>query len=157
MIVARAKALSDNKKQLTKFVLIGGLAVLTDLACYYILLNLIPAELVVYGLDNEAVSKSLSFLCGLCVTYWLNKHWTWRRKDRDNGRLMRFLLVYGLSLAINVGINSWLLELLHTQPMWANVPFKYFVAFAGATGSCSVFNFLGQKFWIFTAGDKEGS
>ena len=42
MVVARAKALSENKKQLTKFVLIGGLAVLTDLACYYLFLRLLP-------------------------------------------------------------------------------------------------------------------
>jgi hypothetical protein len=33
--------------------------------------------------------------------------------------------------------------------MLAEVPFKYFIAFAGATGFCATFNFLGQKFWIF--------
>jgi putative flippase GtrA len=155
MVVARAKALSENKKQLTKFVLIGGLAVLTDLACYYIFLNLFPADAFGETLDNEAVSKSLSFLCGLSVTYWFNKRWTWRRKDRDTGRLMRFLLIYGISLLLNVGINSGLLHLLHTQAWLAEVPFKYFFAFAGATGSCSVFNFVGQKFWIFRPGEEE--
>lgn len=149
MIVTRARALSDNRKQLTKFVLIGGLAVLTDLACYYGFLNLIPADAFGPPLDNEAVSKSLSFLCGLSVTYWLNKIWTWRRKDRDTRRLMRFLLIYGISLVLNVGINSGLLHLLHTHAVFASVPFKYFIAFVGATGSCSVFNFLCQKYWIF--------
>lgn len=153
MVVSRAKALSENKKQLTKFVLIGGLAVITDLACYYILLNLIPAGTFAPPLTNEAVSKSLSFLCGLSVTYWFNKRWTWRKKDRDNTRLVRFLLVYGLSLVLNVGINSGMLGLLHAQPMLADVPGKYLVAFVGATGACSIFNFLGQKFWIFRPGE----
>lgn len=153
MVVARAKALSENKKQLTKFVLIGGLAVLTDLAFYYVFLNLIPADSFTPPLTNEAVSKCLSFLCGLSVTYWFNKSWTWRQKDRDNARLMRFLLVYGISLALNVGINSGLLDLLHSQAVLARVPYKYFVAFAGATGACSAFNFLGQKFWIFRPGE----
>lgn len=156
MVVARAKALSENKKQLTKFVLIGGLAVLTDLACYYLFLNLIPSDAFAPPLDNEAVSKCLSFLCGLSVTYWLNKRWTWRRKDRDNGRLMRFLLIYGISLLLNVGMNSGLLHVLHTEPMFAALPFKYLIAFVGATGTCSAFNFIGQKFWIFKPSEEEG-
>jgi putative flippase GtrA len=148
-MLSRARTLSENKKQLTKFVLIGGLAVLTDLVCYYIFLNTIPSSLFPRPGDNEAVSKTLSFLCGLSVTYWFNKRWTWRRKDRDNMRLAKFLLTYGVSLVLNVGINSGLLYLLHDQPMFAEVPFKYLVAFVGATGFCSVFNFLMQKFWIF--------
>lgn len=143
--------LTENKKQLTKFVLIGVLAVLTDLVCYYLLLNLIPADAAWLPLDNEAVCKTLSFLCGLSVTYWFNKRWTWRRKDRNNRRLVKFLLTYGVSLVLNVGINSALLHLLHTQSSLAGVPNKYFVAFVGATGFCSVMNFLGQKFWIFRA------
>lgn len=148
-MLSRAKALSENKKQLTKFVLIGGLAVLTDLVCYYLFLNLIPADAFAPPVHNEAVSKTLSFLCGLSVTYWFNKRWTWRRKDRDHKRLMKFLLTYGISLLLNVGINSGLLHVLHTQPMFAAVPLKYLIAFVGATGFCSAFNFVGQKFWIF--------
>lgn len=154
MVIARARSLSENKKQLTKFVLIGGLAVLTDLAFYYVFLNLIPADAFAPPVNNEAVSKSLSFLCGLSVTYWLNKHWTWRRKDRDTGRLMRFLLVYGVSLLLNVATNAGLLHVLHTQPLFATVPVKYLIAFMGATGFCSAFNFVGQKFWIFAPGEE---
>ena len=149
MVVARAKALSENKKQLTKFVLIGGLAVLTDLACYYTFLNLIPDDAFRGPMDNEAVSKCLSFLCGLSVTYWFNKRWTWRRRDRDNRRLVKFLLTYGVSLVVNVSINSGLLHLLHEQPLLVPVPHKYLIAFIGATGFCSAMNFMGQKFWIF--------
>jgi len=154
-MLSRAKALSENKKQLTKFVLIGGLAVLTDLACYYVFLNIIPTNAFAGRLDNEAVSKTLSFLCGLSVTYWFNKRWTWRRKDRDNRRLAKFLLTYGISLVLNVGINSGLLHLLHEQPMFAGVQFKYLIAFVGATGFCSAFNFVGQKFWIFKLDEEE--
>jgi putative flippase GtrA len=154
MVVARAKALSENKKQLTKFVLIGGLAVLTDLACYYLFLRLLPGDALHGPMDNEAVSKSFSFLCGLSVTYWFNKRWTWRRKDHDTGRLMRFLLVYGVSLLLNVGINSGMLHLLYTQAPFTELPLKYLIAFVVATGTCSAFTFLGQKFWIFKPGEE---
>ena len=74
--------LSEGKKQLTKFAFIGGLAVLTDLACYYLFLQLFPDDAFPRPLDNEAVAKTLSFLCGLSVTYQLNKRWTWRRRWR---------------------------------------------------------------------------
>lgn len=154
-MLSRAKALSENKKQLTKFVLIGGLAVLTDLACYYVFLNSLPPHAFPPPVSNEAVSKTLSFLCGLSVTYWFNKRWTWRRKDRDNRRLVKFLMTYGVSLLLNVGINSGLLYLLHTQPVFADVPYKYLIAFVGATGFCSAFNFVMQKFWVFKLGDEE--
>jgi putative flippase GtrA len=98
--------LTETKKQLTKFIFIGGLAVLTDLACYYAFLQALPDALFPPPLNNEAVAKTLSFLCGLSVTYQLNKRWTWRRKDRSNRRLVKFLGLYGVSLVLNVSMNS---------------------------------------------------
>ena len=95
------------------------------------------------------MSKTLSFLCGLSVTYQLNKRWTWRRRDRSNRRLVKFLMLYGVSLILNVSMNSLFLAVLHRNDVFAAVPHKYLVAFVGATGICSVFNFIGQKFWIF--------
>ncbi len=141
--------ISEGKKQLTKFAFIGGLAVLTDLACYYLFLQLFPDDAFPRPLDNEAVAKTLSFLCGLSVTYQLNKRWTWRRRDRSNRRLVKFLMLYGVSLILNVSMNSLFLAVLHQNDVFAAVPHKYLVAFVGATGICSVFNFIGQKFWIF--------
>lgn len=145
-------SLSENKKQLTKFIIIGVLAVITDLACYTAFLQIITED--VFGMvSNEAVCKTLSFLCGLSVTYSLNKRWTWRRKDRDHRRLVKFMLTYGVSLVLNVSINSLLLYILHDQELFAAVPKKYLVAFIGATGFCSAVNFVGQKFWIFKGGE----
>jgi len=145
-------SLSENKKQLTKFIIIGVLAVITDLACYTAFLQIITED--VFGMvSNEAVCKTLSFLCGLSVTYSLNKRWTWRRKDRDHRRLVKFMLTYGVSLVLNVSINSLLLYILHDQELFAAVPKKYLVAFIGATGFCSAVNFIGQKFWIFKGGE----
>ena len=145
--------LSDNvaehNKQLVKFGLIGVLAVLTDLGCYWILLNVLPENALPGMLGNEALAKTLSFLCGLMVTYHLNKRWTWRRRDRNDRRFVKFMLTYGISLLLNVGINTAMLFLLHEREVFAPVPHKYLMAFVVATGLCSGFNFLGQKFWIF--------
>jgi putative flippase GtrA len=141
--------LPESNKQLVKFGFIGVLAVLTDLGSYWAFLNTLPENALPGMLGNEALAKTLSFLCGLMVTYHLNKRWTWRRRDRNDRRFVKFLLTYGVSLVLNVGINTGMLQLLHHRAAFASVPHKYLVAFAVATGLCSGFNFMGQKFWIF--------
>lgn len=147
----RPKEFPETYKQLTKFAFIGGLAVLTDLGAYWVFLNVLPEQALPWELGNEALAKTLSFLCGLMVTYHLNKRWTWRRKDHSSKRFAKFMFTYGISLVLNVGINSGLLHVLHEHALFAAVPYKYFIAFAGATGFCATFNFLGQKFWIFNS------
>ncbi|MBX2978516.1 MAG: GtrA family protein [Flavobacteriales bacterium] len=148
-IRAAIKGMPETNKQVSKFAFIGGLAVLTDLSCYGLLLNTLPPDVLPGELGNEALAKTLSFLCGLLVTYYFNKRWTWRQTDRDTKRLMRFMATYGVSLLLNVGMNSALLKVLHGVDLLAFVPHKYLVAFAGATGFCAAFNFVAQKYWVF--------
>jgi len=61
-------SISPLKKQLIKFTLIGVLAVMVDLTCYYILLNIFP-ENWTFGFHIEDFAKAISFLCGMSVTY----------------------------------------------------------------------------------------
>lgn len=140
--------MSPLKKQLVKFTLIGILAVIVDLICYYILLNILPEKLL-STISNEAFAKTLSFICGMTVTYTFNKLWTWKTKDRSKKRVVKFALLYGSSLLINVGVNSLLLFMLHENKTLIDLPYKYFIAFIGATGTSAVVNFIGQKFWVF--------
>ncbi|MCF8278682.1 MAG: GtrA family protein [Flavobacteriales bacterium] len=146
--------LPDLKKQVVKFTMIGVLAVLVDLGCYYLLLNLIPEQLFGFA-PNESVAKSISFLCGMSVTYTLNKIWTWKKRDSSKSRMAKFVTLYGLSLVMNVLVNSSLLFLLHHFADILNLPYKYFIAFIGATGFSAVMNFLGQKFWVFKGDEPE--
>lgn len=155
MVTKATAALSESRKQLVKFGLIGVLAVLTDLSTYWIFLNALPENVASGSMRNEVVAKALSFLCGLLVTYQFNKRWTWRRKDRNNRRLVKFMLTYGVSLVLNVAINTGALELLHKQEPFTTLPFKYFIAFVLATGVCATFTFIGQKFWIFRNPEEE--
>ena len=142
------------KKELIKFTLIGILAVLVDLSVYYVLLNVLPEDVLQFA-SNEAISKTISFLCGMVVTYSLNKLWTWKQRDRSNKRLVKFTVLYGVSLFLNVFTNSTLLYILeHNQDIY-DVPYKYFLAFVGATGMSAVVNFVGQKFWVFRVRGEE--
>lgn len=138
----------DLRKQLVKFTLIGVLAVLVDLCCYYLLLNLLPEKLLTV-VSNEAVSKCISFLCGMTVTYSLNKLWTWKKRDRSKMRMVKFSALYGFSLGMNVASNSFFLFILHQNSDIIDLPYKYLIAFVGATGLSACINFVGQKFWVF--------
>ena len=144
----KLRQISPLKKQLVKFTLIGLLAVSVDLLCYFILLNSLPEKLF-QAVGNEAFSKSISFMCGMTVTYFLNKFWTWKKKDRSHKRMVKFVFLYGIALLINVGTNSALLYILHQYRNFVDLPFKYLIAFVGASGLSASFSFMGQKFWVF--------
>ncbi|MDD3721773.1 MAG: GtrA family protein [Lutibacter sp.] len=142
------KQISPLKKQLVKFTLIGLLAVSVDFFCYFILLTVLP-EKMSETIGNEALAKSISFMCGMTVTYFFNKFWTWKKKDKSKKRLVKFVVLYGIALLINVGTNSVLLYVLHQYRNLIDFPFKYVIAFVGASGLSASFSFMGQKFWVF--------
>lgn len=145
----RIKDIAPVKKQLIKFGLIGLLAVLVDLCAYYIFLQILPKNVLANLLSNEAIAKTFSFLCGMSVTYTFNKLWTWKEKTKSKKRFVKFVILYGTSLLLNVGANSLFLYILHNIPPFELLPFKYLLAFIGATGISAILNFSGQKFWVF--------
>ncbi|MEO9258528.1 MAG: GtrA family protein [Crocinitomicaceae bacterium] len=140
--------LPDYQKQFIKFVLIGMLAVLVDLACYYFFLSIFPEKFGTF-FTNEMISKSCSFVCGSFVTYNLNKYWTWKQTNKSHKRFVKFFSLYLISLLINVSVNSGMLYLLLNVSSFEVIPAKYLVAFVMATGISALFNFFGQKWWIF--------
>jgi putative flippase GtrA len=152
MTIKKLTALTEFKKQLIKFGLIGVLAVLTDLTAYYILLKILPNNLFV---QDIYIAKTLSFLCGLVVTYNLNKRWTWRKTDKSKKRLVKFMFLYMASLVINVFSNALFVHILENYQLFEAIPNKYFVAFICATVLCSAFNFIGQKLWVFRESNSE--
>ncbi len=142
------KPISVLKKQLIKFITIGLLAALVDLACYYIFLNLLPEKAFSF-MGNEVFAKTISFLCGLTITYFFNKKWTWKQSGSSKRRFAKFVSLYGFSLVFNVAMNSILLYILKSNAIFSELPYKYLIAFIGATGISASINFLGQKFWVF--------
>jgi putative flippase GtrA len=77
-------------------------------------------------------------------------------------RLAQFVLLYAASMFMNVGVNSLTLDLLpnteiliHLKGVGKDLKSLFamkmdkFAAFFIATAVSSVFNFLGQKYWVF--------
>ena len=131
--------LSDfNIKEILKFLVGGGSAVLTDAAVYY-LLQLTGVELF--------ASKAVSYVCGAAVGFIINKLWTFGVNKFSISEILRYCILYACTAVINALINSAVLHFLSIQ----------LIAFLCATGVSTVLNFLGQKFIVFRKTKKEES
>lgn len=116
--------------EMTRFIVSGSSAVATDCGVYYLLLNWLP----------HGAAKASSFVAGSVVAYLLNKFWTFGRRSRSAREAGRFAALYLGTLGANTGVNALALRAL---------PGYTFPAFLCATGTSTVLNYLGMKFWVF--------
>lgn len=118
------------KREVPRFLVAGGLAVLTDLAVYYLLILALPYYL----------SKGISFITGAVVAFVINKLWTFNKKEKSFAEIVKFVLLYLATLGANVLVNQLVLFIF---------PTFVFLGFLCATGTSTVLNFIGQKWWVF--------
>ena len=134
---ADARAATGTRGQLARFLVIGVLTVVVDFTTYRLLL----AAGVPVGW-----AKAIGFVTGTVFAYFANRRWTFEGARPRSGSALRFALLYACTLAINVGINAWILRLaLAAVPPTVAVS----IAFVAATGVSAVLNFVGMKFFVF--------
>lgn len=127
---------------------------MVDLIIYYTLSEF-------FNFDTK-VSKACSFMVGTVYTYYLNKLWTWRHTEKSNkGMLLTFVLIYAVSLVLNVFLNDFCLNNIQKFTVNLNIftnqksidlfSFKgeKFLGFFFATLGSAVLNFVGQKYFVF--------
>lgn len=130
--------------QLARFVAIGAFCALVDFGIYGGLLTL-------WGLHTGGgagadgwfhAAKAISFVCGTTTAYLLNKRFTFQATE---GRFAGFVLLYGTTFALNVGMNALMLVVLPTMP------FRLTVAWVVAQGTATVVNFVMLRTVVFRA------
>ncbi len=132
--------------QLAKFVLVGALNTFIDLGILILLLT-------IFGITAGflySIFKAFSFSCSVVNSYFWNKFWTFEKKEtrvraKEFGK---FFLIAGIGFFLNVGIASFLVNIIGPQfglaaEIWAIV--------GAFTAIICVFmwNFLGYKFIVF--------
>ncbi len=117
-------------KEIGRFLIAGFSAVATDLFLYYML----------FSIWGHAASKAASFISGSIVAYLLNKYWTFEQEKKSYWEMVKFTILYALTLGANVSVNKMSLVIF---------PEEVFFAFLAATGTSTVLNFIGQKWWVF--------
>ena len=121
-------------KELLRFLVGGGSAVLTDFTTYHVLLY--------FGV-NVTIAKSISFWCGAVVGYVINKYWTFSVKKLSIVEIARYIVLIFISGLANTGVNNLILKICNIS----------ILAFLCATGVSTIMNFLGQKFFVFRKND----
>lgn len=145
---------TKTAKQFIKFALIGVLNTGVDL----VILN---AETIITGIKDGsgyAVQKGLSFLVAVTVSYFLNKHWAFqdKSKEEEGKKFSQFLFISIIGMLINVSvatitvtylkdpINGILgIKFLMNDQLWVSIG-----ALAG-TAIGLIWNFTGYKLWVF--------
>lgn len=116
-------------KEILKFLIGGGSAVLIDAAVYAFFKQKIDLSL----------AKVISYVSGAVAGFVINKLWTFGSKRFLVSEVLKYVFLYTFSAAINALMNRIVLYLTD------NTVF----AFLCATGMSTVINFLGQKFMVF--------
>jgi putative flippase GtrA len=120
--------------QLSRFVAIGGFSALVDFGVY---LSLLTLGMWVHG------AKTISFIVGTTSSYLLNRRFTFSASDGGTARFAGFVLLYGTTLVINIGMNALMLVVL------PDMPFRVSVAWVIAQGTATLINFVMLRTVVF--------
>lgn len=131
--------------QVARFFLVGTLNTFIDL----VVLNLL---IWVSGIASGvffSVFKAVSFLFATVNSYFWNKFWTFEKREAPRSEeFLKFLVVTAVGLLINVGVASFVVNIIRPQFGLGEKIWATFGAIVAAFFAF-VWNFLGSKFIVF--------
>jgi putative flippase GtrA len=98
---------------LVKFLLVGVANTGVGLSVIWIVKEILGA--------SDAVSNMTGYVVGVTVSFLLNKRWTFGFRGDGGASLLRFLLVFGISYAANLGTVLTLIKMSGHDSFWCQV------------------------------------
>lgn len=121
--------------QTFKFGLVGLLNTLIGYGIYFILLRWF----------HYFIALLIAQVLGVTNSFFWNKHWTFKSKNKYNNEMLRFVLVYTITFIINAVLLSLMVSKYHINAKIAQAIILIFL---------SLISFFGHKYWSFRQ-DKE--
>ena len=97
---------SIKLKEVLKFLVGGGSAVIVDYISYRVLLHV--------GISTS-FAKISSYIFGAAVGFIINKLWTFESKSFSVIEILKYILLYFISALANTGVNAFALWLFNWQ------------------------------------------
>lgn len=120
-------------KQFSIFAMIGVLNTAVHFIVFVVLLRVFACPLL--------LASATGYVCGVANSYFCNRHWTFRSTQPIHAaEFVRFALVNGVSLLINLAVLHYLTNSLRVSAELAQV---------AAIGVSLFANFGGNKWWTF--------
>ena len=120
--------------QIKFFLIFGIITVLIDYSIY---------RTLIFFEFNLNLAKTISFICGTIFSFGANKNITFSLKNDFLKHLIKFILLYFVSMMLNIFLNTISLNLL------SHSNFKVQFSFILATIVSATNNFVGMKYFVF--------
>lgn len=145
--VHRLAAWGSTFWQFLRYCLVGGVNTAIDLLVLNVLLWRFPTN----NVQVLVVYNSVAYSSGAVSSFFLNKYWTFRRKQRPTWReLVRFVITLSLEVLYSNALiwlaGKALQPLIANAMLWGNAS-KLVAVAVGA-----VISYLFMRFWTFAGG-----
>lgn len=119
------------EKQISRFIFVGILNTIVGYGAYFIFLHF-----NIYYVQ----ALFIAYMIGIIHSYIWNKKWTFKSKENVKREILKFVLVYGITLLINLFLLAFFVEKLKFNPKIGQV---------FALGIVTMISFVGHKYWSF--------
>ena len=124
-------------QQFIKFAIIGATCTVIDWGVFYLIKALTGWQ----SQDLKQVTKGISFLVAVIVSYLLNRSWTFQSKSRVlSSQAIKFLIVASIGLGLNNILFYIITGIIKLADIWGLVI---------ATGLVTFWNFFTNRLWTF--------
>ena len=127
-----------------RFIVVGVINTLVGYGVMFGLYNL--AGLHTWGDAGYWISSAANYIIGSIVSFFLNKHFTFRNQEKGAGVVLRFVVNISVCWLLAYGLAKPLvLQLLAGRSLWLQENAAMLV------GMClyTALNYLGQRFFAF--------
>lgn len=119
-----------NRKNIVRFLMVGGTSTFIDFIIYMLLSIRIPVSL----------SKLFSMCCASIFSYIVNKKWTFESQEQTHFfMIVRYILAQCINIGTNVSINQIVFGICKNKV----------ISFILATGCAMCANYLLQRLFVF--------